>query len=41
MAQSSETIPVPASAMPQFKQLASNFKAELQAAASMQPARFE
>lgn len=40
-AQSSETVPVPAVAMPQFKQLASNFKTELQAAASMQPARFE
>ncbi|WP_405048466.1 peptidoglycan DD-metalloendopeptidase family protein [Rhodoferax sp.] len=41
MAQSSETVPVPAAAMPLFKRVASNFKAELQAAARMQPTRFE
>jgi len=41
MARSSETVPLPAAAMPLFKQAASSFKTELQAAASFQPTRFE
>jgi murein DD-endopeptidase MepM/ murein hydrolase activator NlpD len=41
MAQSSETIPVPTAAMPLFKKLASNARVELQAAANIQPTRFE
>lgn len=41
MAQKSETMPVSAAVLPVFKQAASNVKAQLQAAASMQPTRFE
>jgi murein DD-endopeptidase MepM/ murein hydrolase activator NlpD len=41
MAQKSETVPVSAAALPIFKQAASTAKAQLQAAASVQPARFE
>lgn len=41
LAQKSETVPVPAAALPLFKQLASNVKSELQAAASIQQAQFE
>lgn len=41
MAQRSETVPVSAAVLPVFKQAASNVKAQLQAAASMQPTRFE
>jgi murein DD-endopeptidase MepM/ murein hydrolase activator NlpD len=41
MAQKSETVPVSAAVLPVFKQAASNVKAQLQAAASMQPTRFE
>jgi murein DD-endopeptidase MepM/ murein hydrolase activator NlpD len=41
IAQSSETIPVPTAAMPLFKKLASYARVELQAAANIQPTRFE
>jgi len=41
MAQRSETVPVSAAVLPVFKQAANNVKAQLQAAASMQPTRFE
>ena len=41
MAQKSETVPVPVAALPVFKQVASNVKAQLQAAASLQSTRFE
>lgn len=41
LARNSESVPVPAVAMPAFRQLASNVQSELQAAASMQISRFE
>jgi len=41
MARRSETVPVTASAMPLFRQLAGNVRSQLMAAASMQAARFE
>lgn len=41
MAQTSETVPVPAAVLPLFKQKANSVKTALQAAASMQPTRFE
>lgn len=41
IAQKSETVPVSAAAMPQFKQVASNVRAELQAAATLNSTRFE
>jgi len=41
MAQKSETVPVSAAALPVFKQAASEVRAGLQAAARLQPTRFE
>lgn len=41
MAQSSETVPVPAAVMPQFKRVASTVRAELQAAATLNATPFE
>jgi len=41
MARQSETVPVPAAALPVFRQLAANVQSELQAAASVQTSRFE
>jgi len=41
MAQKSETVPVSAAVLPLFKQVAAGVRSELQAAASVQPARFE
>lgn len=41
LAQKSETVPVSATAMSQFKQVASNVRAELQAAATLNSTRFE
>jgi len=41
LAQKSETVPVPAAAIPLFKQLASSVRSELQAAASIQQTQFE
>ncbi len=41
LAQKSETVPVPAAALPLFKQVAGNVKSELQAAASINQTRFQ
>lgn len=41
LAQTSETVPVPAAAMPLFKEAAKNVRVELQAAAHIQPTSFE
>jgi murein DD-endopeptidase MepM/ murein hydrolase activator NlpD len=41
MAQQSETVPVPAAQMPQFRQAAGNVKVELQAAARLDATRFD
>jgi murein DD-endopeptidase MepM/ murein hydrolase activator NlpD len=41
MAQQSETVPVPAALMPQFRQAAGQVKVALQAAATVASARFE